>query len=111
MANKSVKGKVKIQFSSLLNNLGQIQLNSGVLEIDAVYENKGALKFEKKDNLLNVSLSRRGKLNEKRQIEIEYHGTPKSGIKFFPEQNQIYTVFSTSQWMPCVDAPSDSATF
>lgn len=111
MANKSVKGKVKIQFSSLLGNLGEIRLNAGVLEIDAVRENKGSLKFEKKDSLLNVSLSRPAKLNEKRRIEIEYHGIPKYGIKFFPEQNQLYTVFSTSQWLPCVDAPSDRATF
>ena len=36
MANKSVKGKVSIQFTSLNNNLTEIQLNAGNLEIDAV---------------------------------------------------------------------------
>jgi aminopeptidase N len=50
-------------------------------------------------------------MNEKREIEIVYHGVPKYGIQFFPEQNQVYTVFSTSQWMPCVDSPDDRATF
>jgi aminopeptidase N len=111
MAVKAIKGKVKIRFVSLVAGSAEIRLNAGVLEIDAVYENKSALKFERKDNLLNISLPRPAKLNEKREIEIEYHGTPKYGIRFFPEQNQIYTVFSTSQWMPCVDAPSDRATF
>lgn len=109
--NKSVKGKVSLQFISLVNNLIEIQLNAGVLEIDAVRENKIALNFEKKDSILIVGFQRPAKLNEKRQIEIDYHGTPKYGIKFFSEQNQIYTVFSTSQWMPCVDAPFDRATF
>ncbi|HEX9928600.1 MAG TPA: M1 family metallopeptidase [Pyrinomonadaceae bacterium] len=109
--NKAVKGKVSLQFISLVNNLREIQLNAGVLEIDAVRENKIALNFEKKDGILIVSFQRPAKLNEKRQIEIDYHGVPKAGIRFFSEQNQIYTVFSTSQWMPCVDAPSDRATF
>jgi aminopeptidase N len=109
--NKSVKGKVSIQFTSLKNNLTQIQLNAGNLEIDAARENKTALKFEKKDGLLNITLSNLANLNEKREIEIQYHGTPKYGIKFYPEQSQVYTLFSTSQWMPCVDAPDDRATF
>ena len=111
ISNKAVKGKVSLQFVSLANNLKEIQLNAGALEIDTVRENKIALNFERKDSTLNVSFQRSAKLNEKRQIDIDYHGTPKSGIRFFPEQNQIYTVFSTSQWMPCVDAPSDRATF
>lgn len=111
IAKRALKGKVSLQFVSLVNNLREIQLNAGALEIDAVRENKINLNFEKKDSILIVSFRRPAKLNEKRQIEIDYHGTPKSGIRFFPEQNQIYTVFSTSQWMPCVDAPSDRATF
>jgi aminopeptidase N len=60
---------------------------------------------------LNITLARPVKLNEKREIEIEYHGTPKYGIRFYPEQAQAYTLFSTSQWMPCVDAPDDRAAF
>ena len=111
ITNKAVKGKVSVQFISLANNLEGIQLNAGALEIDRVRENKTALNFEKKNGILIISLARPAKSNEKRRIEIEYHGTPKYGIRFFPEQNQIYTVFSTSQWMPCVDAPSDRATF
>lgn len=106
---KAVKGKVSVSF--IATNLADIQLNAGVLEIDAVREGRTVLKFEKKDNLLNIHLARAAKLNENREIEIEYHGTPKFGIKFPLEQSQVYTVFSTSQWMPCVDAPDDRAAF
>ncbi len=111
LTNKTVKGEVSIQFISLKDNLIGIQLNAGSLEIDSIREGKHILKFEKKDSLLNITLVSSAKLNEKRIIHIIYHGIPKYGVKFYPEQSQVYTVFSTSQWMPCVDAPSDRATF
>lgn len=107
ISTKSVKGKVVVNLKSLKNDLTEIQLNAGVLEIDKVSEKS----FQKKDNLLIITLSKPAKLNEKRIIEIEYHGVPKFGVRFFPEQSQVYTIFSTSQWMPCVDAPEDRAQF
>ena len=55
-------------------------------------------------------MSRPAKANEQREIEVEYHGTPRRGIRFFPEPAQVYTVFSTSHWLVCVDAPDDKAT-
>ena len=111
ISSKTIKGKVTLYFNSLANDLTQIQLNSGNLEIDAVREGKTDLKFEKKDNLLIIALAHRARLNEKRKIEIEYRGMPRSGIRFFPELKQVYTVFSTSQWLPSVDAPDDRAAF
>ncbi|MGI8469008.1 MAG: M1 family metallopeptidase [Pyrinomonadaceae bacterium] len=111
IAAKSVKGKVIVQFDSLKNSLTEIQFDAGNLEIDAVSENKNSLVFAKQKSLLNVILTRPANLNERREITIEYHGTPKYGISFFPDQKQIYTIFSTSQWMPCVDAPDDRAAF
>lgn len=111
MATKSVKGRLLVEFKSLVNGLAEIRLNAGALNIDGVRDGKSPLKSEWKDGLLHISLTRPAKLNEKRRIEIEYHGTPRRGINFFPEQQQIYTLFSTSQWMPCVDSPSDRATF
>jgi aminopeptidase N len=110
IAAKSVSGQVTLKFNSLKNNLAEIELNAGVLEIDAVSEGKLALKFEKRESLLHITLARPAKLNEKREITIKYHGTPRSGIKFFPDERQVYTLFSTSQWMPGVDAPDDRAT-
>src|SRR5215217_3758546 len=56
--NKSVKGKVVVKFNSLKNNLSEIQLNAGVLEIDAAREGKSVLKFEKRESVLIVSLAR-----------------------------------------------------
>ena len=110
VANKTVTGRVVIRFASLVNNLKSIDFNCGELTIDAVRENGAMQKFERSERRLTIALSRPAKVNEKREIEIEYHGTPRRGIRFFPDRVQVYTVFSTSQWLVCVDAPDDRAT-
>lgn len=109
--SKSVRGKVAVSFYPLTDNLKEISLNAGALEIDWVKADLYDLPFEKKESLLKVQFLQPLKKNGKHKIEIAYHGVPKYGIRFFPEQNQVYTVFSTSQWMPCVDSPDDRATF
>ena len=111
LTNKSITGKVSVRFISLSENLTEITLDAGALEIDSVEEKLKNLKFEKNESLLKIELAKALKKGETREIEIVYHGTPKYGIEFFPEQNQVYTIFSTSQWMPCVDAPDDRAAF
>lgn len=108
--NKTVTGKVLIRLISSVDNLATIEFDCGDLIIDAVRENRAVQKFLRSDRHLKVSLSRPAKANEKREIEIEYHGTPRRGIRFFPERAQVYTVFSTSQWLVCLDAPDDKAT-
>jgi aminopeptidase N len=111
LINKSVKGDVLVRFSSLKNGLTEITLNAGVLSIDAIKENAVNLKFQCKDKLLKIQLGRPLKQNEICNISIIYHGVPEYGMEFFSAQNQVYTEFSTSQWMPCVDDPNDRAVF
>ena len=110
IANKTITGKVLIQIVSSVSVLNSIDLDCGDLSIDAVRENRTVQKFVKSGQRLKILLSRPAKANDKREIEIEYHGTPRRGIRFFPEREQVYTVFSTSQWLVCVDAPDDKAT-
>ncbi len=110
IANKTVKGKVLVRFVARAKDVNAIELDCGGLEIDAVRERGAAQKFERHERRLRIELSRPLKSDEKREVEIEYHGAPRFGLRFFPEREQVYTVFSTSQWMPCVDAPEDRAT-
>ncbi|NJM53194.1 MAG: M1 family metallopeptidase [Blastocatellia bacterium] len=111
LETKSVTGKVVIQFKSQENNLREITLDAGNLEIDLVIENRKGLPFTKENKSLAIQFPDSLKINEIRQIAITFHGTPKFGVSFFPEQNQVYTIFSTDQWMPCVMAPNDRAEF
>lgn len=110
LSNKTIAGKVLIRLVSRVSNLTTITLDCGELTIDAVRENRETRKFVLADHHLSILLPRPAKANETREIEVEYHGTPRRGIRFFPERAQVYTVFSTSQWMVCVDAPDDKAT-
>jgi aminopeptidase N len=61
------------------------------------------------DQRLRVSLPSGAKAKT-REVHINYHGKPKWGIRFFPEREQVHTIFSTSQWMVCIDDPADKAT-
>jgi aminopeptidase N len=101
---KSVKGSVLIRVST---TSATVEFDCGELTIDAVHEANNPLHFSVAKRRLSVSLPP-GK--HVREIEIEFHGTPKFGMRFFPDRQQVYTIFSTSQWMVCVDDPSDKAT-
>jgi aminopeptidase N len=104
IAAKSVKGSVLIRVSTTSTT---VEFDCGELTIDAVREARAPLQFSVADRRLRVSLPTGKRV---REIEIEFHGTPKRGIRFFPERQQVYTIFSTSQWMVCVDDPADKAT-
>ena len=104
IAAKSVKGSVLIRVSTTST---AVDFDCGALTIDAVREAGAQLEFSVSNRKLRVSLPAGRRV---REIEIDFHGTPKYGIQFFPEQQQVYTVFSTSQWMVCVDDPADKAT-
>lgn len=108
--NKSVSGKVLIRFAARVNNLSTVEFNCGELTIDGVSEKGAALKFTQGEHRVNITLSRPAKEGERREVLIAYHGTPRFGIRFLPNEQQVYTIFSTSQWLPCVDAPADRAT-
>ena len=106
---KSLKGAVVIQFSTEPDNLSYAEFDCGDLTIDSVRHAGATLQFSVMDHRLKVSMPS-GSKAKVREIQINYHGTPKRGIRFFPEREQVYTIFSTSQWMVCIDDPADKAT-
>jgi aminopeptidase N len=110
IVNKTVAGRVSIKFISRVPNLADIELDCGDLVIDAVRAGGEAQKFARLERRVRVALGHPAKAGESREIEFDYHGAPRRGIRFLPERNQVYTVFTTSQWMVCVDAPDDKAT-
>jgi len=107
---KTLSGRVTVEFRSLTAGLAQIELNAGDLVIDAVQDQKGKpLTFVKEGKLLRINLVRKLAMSQKDRVTIAFHGQAKYGLQFYPAEKQIYTAFSTSQWMPCLDAPSDRA--
>jgi aminopeptidase N len=110
VVNKTVKGRVSIRLVAREGGLGALEFDCGDLVMDAVRVGAKAEKFERLEKVVRVFLSRPARAGEAREVEFEYHGAPRRGIRFHPELEQVYTVFTTSQWMVCVDAPDDRAT-
>jgi len=108
IAAMSVAGRASIRLR-LLANVDTIEFDRGELTIDAVREGSTTLRFEMLPRRVRVRLSRpaRGQI---RTIDVDYRGTPKFGLQFVPERSQVYTIFSTSQWLVCIDAPDERAT-
>jgi aminopeptidase N len=86
-----------------------ITLDRGRLEIDSVEEGGRARAFVTDGSRLRITLPR-GRANARRSLTVRYHGAPSFGLVFSAEREQIYTVFSTSQWMIALDDPGARAT-
>jgi hypothetical protein len=110
ISDRTIKGTVVLDLVVTAQNQSSIELDSGDLTVDAVKEGRAPLDFATRGRQLTIRWPRPAQVNEARQLEIAYHGAPRFGMQFFAERAQVYTVFSTSQWLVCVDAPDDRAT-
>jgi aminopeptidase N len=59
---------------------------------------------------LIVTLPAPARAGDQRRLDITYHGAPRTGLTLLAGGGQAIHTFSTSQWMPAVDAPADRAT-
>src|SRR5919106_2089594 len=80
IAAKSIKGTVVIKFLIESNNLAHAEFNCGDLTIDSVRLAGAPAHFSVTDHRLKVSLPSGLKAKERREIEVNYHGTPRFGI-------------------------------
>jgi aminopeptidase N len=97
-----------------------ITLDRGRLEIDRVQEGASSRAFVVDGSRVRITLPHERSNDERRAgpldrpvtrtLTITYHGAPSSGLVFNAVREQIYTVFSTSQWMVAIDDPSARAT-
>jgi aminopeptidase N len=110
ISDKTIKGVVVVDLIVTRENQTTVELDSGDLTIDAVNEGRTPIDFAARNRRLTIRWPRPARIKEARQLEIEYHGAPRFGMQFFPERPQVYTVFSTSQWLVCVDAPDERST-
>ncbi len=110
IVNKTVAGTVSIQFTSRATDLDEMALDRGELAIDAVRMKGEAQRFAISEGRVTIALSHPLHDGETGEVEVDYHGAPRRGIRFFPERDQVYTVYATSQWLVCEDAPDDKAT-
>ena len=89
---------------------GELGLDSGDLVVDAARVAGRPAVFNRADRRLTIALPRGVAPGKQIEVSIGFHGQPRVGVRFFADRRQAYTVFSTSQWMVCDDAPDRKAT-
>jgi aminopeptidase N len=110
IADRSVSGSVRIRFRVLSEGLRTVEFDRGELNVDRVSTDTGALDFEQTPRHVHIQLHAPSKRDAIQEVVVNYHGSPRSGLQFVPERSQAYTIFSTSQWLVCIDVPEDRAT-
>lgn len=109
LESRTVTGTVTVSVMPHRDGLETIALSRGRLEIDSVQEDGQRRAFVVDGNQLRITIPR-GRADQARRLTVTYRGAPSSGLVFNAEREQIYTVFSTSQWMVALDEPSARAT-
>ena len=85
-------------------------LDTGELNVTSATRNSRVLAFDQHDGVLRITLDQPAPTDAPTTLQLRYEGAPPFGLEFAPERDEVYTVFSTSQWMPSVDAPDERAT-
>ena len=106
ITTKTIEGVVRITFS-VAPATQKIILDCGRLKITDI-KGKAVKSFQQQKKQLILTLSE--ELDRTNDIIITYHGQPTRGLVFLNESSQMHTVYFTSAWMVCNDAPSDKAT-
>lgn len=99
----------RIEARVLQDGLRSVEFDAGDLDVRSVSRDGQALQFVREERRLRVALATPARAGERLELRIAYSGQPKHGLQFHPARREMYTIFSTSQWMICVDAPSERA--
>lgn len=110
IAERTVKGRLVVRLAVRTDGLDSVELDNDGLTVESVREAGEPLAYEQRGRRLRVALSRAASSGEKREIDIQFHGAPRFGLQFHPDRPEVYSIFSTSQWLIGIDAPDERAT-
>ncbi len=100
---------------ALALDLATLKAGKGMV-VTAVTSGKDPVRFEHKDDRLQLLLDAPPKAGERRSFTVVYHGVPASGLRIGKNQHGERTFFSLNwpdrarQWLPMIDHPCDKAT-
>ncbi|MDN5864428.1 MAG: M1 family metallopeptidase [Gammaproteobacteria bacterium] len=107
---RTVRGNEQITVQATQNDVKVLRFDSGSLVIDAIRQGGEKLRFKKVGSRLDIQLPAVLDSGDRTTVEITYHEAPTHGMEFHPEVSEVYTIFATSQWLVCIDSPSERAT-
>jgi aminopeptidase N len=108
---KTIRAHETIAFTSLDDDLREVVFDCGELTVDSVLDRTRAVHFEQHDHRLYVRFVAAPGRGQQRRLTIAYHGAPRRGLLFDAAASRATTVFATSEWLICIDAPSERAAF
>ena len=106
----TLEGRESIELTVTHPALTHVQFDVGGLTIDAVSLRGKPAEFNVSDKQLRIALRTPVNAGKRLTFTVEFHGRPRHGLEFHAEAAQLYTIFSTSEWMVTVDAPDERAT-
>jgi aminopeptidase N len=110
LAAKTLTGRVRIDLTTEAAGYDTLEFDCGELKITSVSVDGRTQPFTLNLDHLLVHLASRTHAGDRLAVTVEYTGVPRFGLEFAPEVSQVYTIFSTSQWLVCNDIPSAKAT-
>jgi aminopeptidase N len=109
LAQHLIRGLATLDIVAAEDNLSAVELDASEMMVLACGQGRRRFHYIRTNDLLRVDLPRALKTNQGIRITIRYEATPQTGVRF--SNDQVYSVFSTSHWLPCNDRPSDRAVF
>ena len=109
LENKTIQARETIAFTSLDDGLREVVFDCGELIVDSVVDRTRAVQFDQQDHQVRVRFVEALGRGRQRQLTITYHGAPRRGLLIDAVASRAVTVFATSEWLICVDAPSEKA--
>ncbi len=105
----TVVGAVRIRIVAT-TRADELTLDRGALVIGSVRIGAVDQRFDLIERQVVVHLDSPLPPGATRELDVAYHGTPRSGLQFPTDRSQVYAIFTTSDWLPSVDASHDRAT-
>lgn len=105
----TVTGVESIELTITANGAAQLEFDVGGLVIDEVNMRGKAVFFSVANKKLTITLPVPARSGKRLKVTVRYHGSPRHGLEFHPEAAQLYTVFSTSEWLVTIDVPEERA--
>jgi aminopeptidase N len=109
IVSKTLTGKQTIQLQINKAGVDEIIFDADGLTISDIFYAGKKLNFSTSAKKLHIQLPKPAKLGAKYRIDIQYSATPNFGMQFYPEREEVYTIFSTSQWLVVIDSPDERA--
>ena len=109
LSSKSIRGRTTVRFEPLkgVPTPSMLAFDAGGLVIDSARIDGSRVDFVKSGGRVIVDTSSQARLGVGiHELDFYYHGSPQFGVEFHPERGEVYTVFSSSEWMVCRDDPS-----